>query len=173
MPLSRFKPLLLLAMCCSCHPGPGPVRKAAFAPLEGFLFYQPCGNPALSGNMPGGGYYLAYVLQDSLQIADCIGKVHPAGVADAVPLRSGRDFLLVLQPSGPASFSLQNMEITDSMLHIHLRPGNAGVGPYMWKIDGDGVKLIRLAADPLHYAYLPGPAWNTLAVDLRRAHWKE
>lgn len=172
MPLKHFISILLLC-CHACRQAPPLPQKARFTPLEGFRFHQPCGEPVLAGTMPGGNY-LAYVLQDSLQIADCMGKINPTGRGDTVPMRSGRDFLLLLRPSVTATFRLHNMEITDSMLHIHLRPDTAAkAGACMWKIEGDGVKLIRLAADPLHYAYVPGPAWNGTPVQLRQAHWKE
>lgn len=167
---SIFAVLLLLAVGCRrTSPPPG---EAGCIPLEGYRFHLPCGEPVLSGNAPGGAYF-AYVLMDSLQVADCIDKEMPPVTGDPLPLRNRNEFLLVLEAPPNNFFRLQNLEITDSMLHIHLQPDAAGSAARIWKINGSGVKLIRLMADPLHYAYVPGPAWDGSPADLRRAHWKE
>ncbi len=165
-----FTGLFLLA-CWSCRPKPVPETKADYIALSGYRFHQPCGEPALSGNLAGG-YYFAYVLLDSLQVADCVGLAGPSGRGQ-VALQSGNEFLLVLEAPAGSRIALANMEVTDSMLHIHLRPDAGTDTTRIWKINGRGVQLIRLMADPLHYAYVPGPAWNGVVPPLQRAHWKE
>ncbi|RPE12723.1 hypothetical protein EGT74_04035 [Chitinophaga lutea] len=163
---------LFLLTCWSCRPKPAPETKASSIALKGYRFHQPCGEPVLSGNLSGG-YYFAYVLSDSLQVADCVGKITPPAAGDPLPLQSRDEFLLVLEAPAGSRMALANMAVTDSMLHIHLRPDAGTDTTRIWKINGQGVKLIRLMADPLHYAYVPGPAWNGTPPQLRRAHWKE
>lgn len=174
MPFRQLLLAFLLLSCCHCREIPRAPQKVSFAPLTGYRFYPPCGEPVLSGDLPGG-YYFAFVLTDSMQIGDCIGKTGPVRGKAALPMQFGRDFLLVLEAGAPCSFHLQHMEVVDSILHIHLRADTlAGNGHRIWKINGEGVKLVRLmTADPLHYAYVPGPQWDHSTPQLRHAHWKE
>lgn len=168
MPLKLLMSILALAALGACRQPPAPPQKVGYLVLEDHRFHQPCGQPVLSGNIPGG-YYFAFVLTDSLQVADCVDG------SNRVPavLRSGRDFLLILQGSRPCAFDLQGMELADGILQISLVADTVAGGANIWKIDGEGVKLIRLMADPLHYAYVPGPQWDGIVPELEGLYRKE
>ncbi|WP_119076592.1 hypothetical protein [Chitinophaga alhagiae] len=172
MPLKPLISFLVLTACYGCRETPAPVQKVEYMPLENYRFHQPCGRPVFSGDMPGG-YYAAFVLTDSLQVADCVSSSGGASGAASIALRSGRDFLLILQGSRPCAFSLDGMELADSVLQIGLRADTAARGVNIWKINGEGVKLIQLMADRLHYAYVPGPQWTGTVPVLKGLYQKE
>lgn len=165
---------LCITVCCgACSVLPEDPQQADFVLLTGCHFYTPCGQPRISAKLPEkDGYYLLYVLDDSLQIKDCMSLPQD----DSLQVDFEKDFLLaaVVRETGQEwRFQLKNMQIVDSILFVHLdvhpytekvdaKPG------YIWKINGEAVKLIKLSVDPDNYAWVHGPAWNETPVKLRQ-----
>lgn len=170
---------LCLTVCGrACNVLPEDPQQAAFALMSGTRFYPPCGDPRLSARMPQqNGYFLVYVLTDSLQMKNCVSPVPD----DSLQVNFETDFLVaaVVRDAKPEwRFQLKNMKIIDSMLHIHLaayhytnkdftQPGAPLSASYVWKVNGEAVKLIKLYTGPDNYAYVHGPAWNETPVKWR------
>lgn len=157
---------LCITFCCgACSVLPEDPRQADFVRLTGCRFYTPCGQPRISAKLPEkDGYYLLYVLDDSLQIKDCMSLPQQ----DSLQVDFKRDFLLaavVRETAQEWRFQLKNMQIVDSMLYVQLdvhpytKENDARPG-YVWKINGEAIRLIKLSVDPDNYAWVHGPAWN-------------
>jgi hypothetical protein len=167
---------LCLAVCGSaCNVLPEDPQQAAFTLIPGSHFYPPCGEPRLSARMPQqDGYFLVYVLTDSLQMKNCVSPP----LEDSLQVNFETDFLVaaVVRDAKPEwRFQLKNMKVTDSMLHIHLVPYHYTDKDFaqpeaplsatcVWKVNGAAVKLIKLYTAPENYAYVHGPAWNEAPV---------
>jgi hypothetical protein len=152
--------------------------------LAGYHFYSPCGQARICGDLPAAnaneqpGYYLVYVLNDSLDVNTCVSA---AEMKDTLRMRFGRDFLMAAAVHDTRPdwvFNLQHMEIVDSMLHIHLEAHHGKDSKqlsdsYVWRINGQGVKLIKLYVSNSNYAYVQGPQWSEEPVNWEHAHWRE
>lgn len=150
-------------------------------------FNAPCGQARISGDLPQGGYYLVYVLNDSLDINNCVSNSESITGKDTMTMRFGRDFLMTMAVHEAGKnwfFDFQQMEVVDSMLHIHLKayhrsdkmvskPAYHLSDNYVWKINGQQVKLIKLYINAGNYAYVPGPQWTDAPVNWEHAHWGE
>ena len=159
---------LCIAICCgACSVLPEDLRQADFVLLRDCQFYTPCGQPRISAKLPEkDGYFLLYVLDDSLQIKDCMSLPRQ----DSLPVDFERDFLLaaVVRETGQEwRFQLKNMQIADSILYVQLdvRPDTDAPPGYVWKINGKAVRLIKLSVDPDNYAWVHGPAWDKAPVE--------
>lgn len=161
--------------------------------LPGYHFYSPCGQARICGDLPAtntaeqSGYYLVYVLNDSLDISNCVSSTQTLTARDTLPMHFGRDFLMTMAVHDGGKdwfFDLQQMEIVDSILHVHLKvhhrkdaavlkPGYNLSDNYVWKINGQGTKLIKLYISSSNYAYIPGPQWSDAPVSWEHAHWGE
>lgn len=184
-----FGYLCTIVCCSACSMLPERTAIADHDLLADYRFYPPCGHPCISGDLSGKttGYYFVYVLQDSLTVRDCVSTVTEAPRPDSFPMRFGRDFLLAMEVREAKRewfFELQNMEVVDSMLHIHLRahhrsdtmvamPRYALSDNYVWRVNGHNTKLIKIFISNANYAYVPGPRWSGMPVNWRHAHWKE
>lgn len=161
---------LCLTVCAACNVLPDDSQHAGFMLMTGWRFYPPCGEPRLSAKLPEqSGYYLVYVLRDSLQVKDCVSPPEN----DPMEMDYERDFLLaaVVRDAQPGwHFRLKDMKIADSILYVRLNVSRSPVwlsASYVWKVNGAAVKLIRLYTDADNYAYVHGPAWNEAPVKWR------
>ena len=152
--------------------------------VKGYRFYTPCGQPVLNGVLtaadPTAGDFYAYVLQDSLQIADCIDP-DGASVKDTFPMRFRNDFIVTVVVKGSRKdwyFGLEDLTVEDSLLHIrlvpHHRTDTAGGKPsfalsdnYIWRVNGRQVKLMKLYLNRQEYAFVRGPKWSDAPVKWR------
>lgn len=178
--------ILIAGIACfsACAPKMQLRDVAACEIVPGYRLYTPCGRPVLNGSLPGmvgspGDFYL-YVLQDSLQVAECID---PAGalVTDTFPMRPGSDFVLAAVVEDRRKewyFTLEDFSVEDSLLHIRVvphhvadtaagRPGFPVTDNYIWRINGRAVKLMKLYLSEQEYAFARGPKWSEAPVKWR------
>jgi len=180
---------LCIIICChACTIIPKDPVSVHYEILPNHYFYGPCGQARISGDLPQGGYYMVYVLSDSLDISNCVSLRREAMTdKDTLPMRFGRDFLMTMAVHDAGKdwfFHFQQMEVVDSMLHIHIRayhrndstvskPNYHLSDNYVWKINGQEAKLIKLYINGSNYAYVPGPQWSDAPVNWQHAHWGE
>ncbi|MGX5817845.1 hypothetical protein ACWKWU_06600 [Chitinophaga lutea] len=145
-------------MCwTACGPGTGVPGEASGERLPGYVFYPPCGHPALAGKS-GGGAYFVYVLTDSLQARDCVGPAKGAN-AERLVLEPVNEFLLAVDASPDGPVGLEGFTLRDSVLRVQVKPVMKGADGGVWKVRARGVKHVRLEAEGGVYAIVKGPAW--------------
>ncbi|MBO9154857.1 hypothetical protein ACFOTA_21765 [Chitinophaga sp. GCM10012297] len=180
--MHRFIPVACIVYFSACAPKMEMRDVAAYEIVTGYRLNTPCGQAALNGRLPGplpGDFYL-YVLQDSLQIAECID---PTGnsAESTFPIRSGNDFVLAAVIEDGRKewyFSLEDFSVEDSLLHIRVTPHHASdtvqgrpwfqmADNYIWQVNGRGVKLMKLYINEHEYAFVRGPKWSAAPVKWR------
>lgn len=179
--------LCTMALCGACTIISKDPVSVDYEILPNHHFYASCGQARICGDLERGGYFLVYVLNDSLDINNCVGSGETITGKDTLPMRFGKDFLITMAVHDAGKdwfFHLRHMEVVDSMLHIHLKayhrndttvskPGYNLSDNYVWKINGQETKLIKLYITNTNYAYIPGPQWSEAPVNWEHAHWRE
>lgn len=180
--------LFIMVCCHACTIIPKDPVSVEYEMLPDQHFYTSCGQARISGDLPQGGYYLVYVLSDSLDINNCVSASGENMTGkNTLNMRFGKDFLMTMAVHDAGKdwfFHLQQMEVMDSMLHIHLKayhrndttvskPAYNLSDNYVWKINGQEVKLIKLYINGTNYAYVPGPRWSEAPINWEHAHWGE
>ncbi|WP_346316043.1 hypothetical protein [Chitinophaga sp. YIM B06452] len=170
----------------ACAPKLEAPAVASYEMVTGYRFYTPCGQPVLNAVLPAAdsladpGDFYTYVLQDSLQVADCIDP-EGTSMTDTFPMRFGNDFIVTVVVKDPRKewyFGLEDLSVEDSLLHIrlvpHHRTDTAGGKPwyalsdnYIWRVNGRQVKLMKLYLDGQEYAFVRGPKWSEAPVKWR------
>ncbi|MRG47481.1 hypothetical protein GFS24_20335 [Chitinophaga sp. SYP-B3965] len=176
--------LCTMALCGACTIISKDPVSVDYEMLPDYHFYAPCGQARICGDLEKGGYYLVYVLTDSLDISNCVETITGK---DTLPMRFGKDFLITMAVHNEEKdwfFHFEHMEVVDSMLHIHLKashrndttvstPSYKLSDNYVWKINGQETKLIKLYINNTNYAYVPGPQWSEAPINWEHAHWRE
>lgn len=179
--------ICLMALCSACTIIPKDPVSVDYEILPNHHFYTPCGQARICGDLEQGGYYLVYVLNDSLDMNNCVSSSGTLTGKDTLPIRFGRDFLMTMAVHDAGKdwfFDFSHMEVVDSILHIHLKachrkdsavnkPSYTLSDNYVWKINGQETKLIKLYISNTNYAYIPGPQWSEAPINWEHAHWLE
>ncbi|MGN7720583.1 hypothetical protein [Chitinophaga sp. 22620] len=183
------RPILVIGIVFflfACSPKMEAPAVTSYEIVTGYRFYTPCGQPVLNdvlpaaGSIAGPGDFYVYVLQDSLQIADCIDPEGASG-RDTFPMRFGNDFIVTVVVKDQRKdwyFRLEDLTVEDSLLHIRLVPHHktdtAGGKPwfalsdnYIWRVNGRQVKLMKLYLNRQEYAFVRGPKWSGAPVKWR------